>query len=324
MRRRTSCVRGLSWALALVVAGSMVAGLCLLAGCSSSNSNLVFQNVRERAAWSSLGEIAYAALGGNGLRYIYAINENGGGSRLITPSSDQVGAIYEGGYHPAYSPNGTYLYFAGRRNLAGGDTSVNLFRTDAATGANTVQLTQDPGSDDMPSISPDGLKIAFVSDRAGGNRDIYVVGIAGEPTEVPTRLTLAPEEDAWPTWSPDGNRIYFHRVKSATDSDILFYDFGDTAEHAAPSNSPVRDEAPAPYTMPGSPDTLFLMQSDRAGDFDIWSGGVGAGTSITSDSRSDGFPTWEPGFARFAFIRDNELWRADATGGNQTRLTRRF
>jgi Tol biopolymer transport system component len=312
-------MRGLSVALVVVA----LAGVLGLVGCNDSGGNYIYLNVSERAAWSVQDVLAFAAFGGNGLRYIYTINSNGGSLRLITPSSNSEDDAFEGGWHPWFSPDGAYIYFAGRRDL-GGDTSVNLLRMDAGSGLNVVQLTQDAATDEMPCVSPDGTQIAFVSDRANGNRDVYVMGIAGEPGEVPVRLTTAAEEDAWPTWDPSGDRIYFHRVLSETDSDIRYVDVNTLVESAAVGNTAVREEAPAPYALPGAPDTLFLMHSNRAGDFDIWSGGMAPQTQITGDPRSDGFPVWNPNDTEFAFTRDRELWKSSADGTAQERLTRRF
>ncbi|MFL5434279.1 MAG: TolB family protein, partial [Myxococcales bacterium] len=59
--------------------------------------------------------------------------------------------------------------------------------------------------DQFPSVSPDGRKIAFMSDR-DGDIEIYVMNLDGSN---PTRLTRSPGRDAHPEWSPDGRKIYF-------------------------------------------------------------------------------------------------------------------
>ena len=64
------------------------------------------------------------------------------------------------------------------------------------------------GDDGMPAFSPDGRRIAFVSNRDQDNQ-IYVMNADGSGQR---RLTRRPGNDFAPAWSPDGRRIAFHRV----------------------------------------------------------------------------------------------------------------
>jgi dipeptidyl aminopeptidase/acylaminoacyl peptidase len=76
----------------------------------------------------------------------------------------------------------------------------------------TVQLTQGDWDDAMPAWSPDGLWIAFVSNRhpdadyRAGESDVWVVAAGGgEPRKLPK-----PAGPAFcPRWSPDGKQIAF-------------------------------------------------------------------------------------------------------------------
>ncbi|MEV4758117.1 VWA domain-containing protein [Micromonospora sp. NPDC049559] len=83
------------------------------------------------------------------------------------------------------------------------------------TGA-PVRLTNDPGIERQPAVSPDGGRVAFVSDR-GGSDDIWLVNADGTGLR---RLTDHPGEDTWPTWSPDGTRIAFSSTRDDPDGDI--------------------------------------------------------------------------------------------------------
>jgi Tol biopolymer transport system component len=56
--------------------------------------------------------------------------------------------------------------------------------------------------------SPDGTKIAFVSQRAAGNFELYVTGVDGSNV---TRLTNNGNNDYQPDWSPDGSRLVVSR-----------------------------------------------------------------------------------------------------------------
>ena len=78
-------------------------------------------------------------------------------------------------------------------------------------GSNPVQITDDPNTDGNPSWSPDGQKIAFMSDRSG-NSEVYVMNADGSGV---TRITFDPATDAEPRWSPDGTRFIFGAPRGA-------------------------------------------------------------------------------------------------------------
>ena len=69
-----------------------------------------------------------------------------------------------------------------------------------------TRLTSDTGLTARPDLSPDGKLLAYTSDRAGENLDIWVQELAGGSA---IRLTHHPADDVEPTFSPDGSRIVF-------------------------------------------------------------------------------------------------------------------
>ena len=72
-----------------------------------------------------------------------------------------------------------------------------------------VPLTSYPGTEDSPTFSPDGGRVAFHWCR-DGDCDIYVKLVGSETRQ---QLTTHPGRDLYPAWSPDGSEIAFVRGK---------------------------------------------------------------------------------------------------------------
>ncbi len=86
-------------------------------------------------------------------------------------------------------------------------------------GSGRTPLTAGPGRNIEPAWSPDGTKIAFMSNRddpnpggcgSGCNYEIYVMDANGANQ---TRLTTDPAADGSPAWSPDGTKIVFDSAR---------------------------------------------------------------------------------------------------------------
>jgi dipeptidyl aminopeptidase/acylaminoacyl peptidase len=92
------------------------------------------------------------------------------------------------------------------------DRRTHLWIVDAASARATQLTSGDDWNDSDPQWSPDGRRIAFVSDRTGKafdeghNTDVWVMDAAGGPL---TKISDHGTADNSPRWSPDGTTIAF-------------------------------------------------------------------------------------------------------------------
>src|SRR5713101_3262388 len=114
-----------------------------------------------------------------------------------------------------YSPDGARIaYVLTRANFvrAAYDGEIHVLNSD---GSNELTLTHSTGSDYRPRWSPEGKRIAFISDR-GGRPAIYTINVdVGEAsllTEEPTAIRDF-------EWSPDGRTIVFTRTDEAKEKE---------------------------------------------------------------------------------------------------------
>lgn len=96
-------------------------------------------------------------------------------------------------------PNGEKLIF---------DYMGNLFEL-TMNGGQAKQLTKGMGFDSQPKYSPDGTKVAFISDRDGGE-NIWILDL--ETMEAEQRTSGKNYRMQGPTWTPDGKYIIAARA----------------------------------------------------------------------------------------------------------------
>lgn len=123
-------------------------------------------------------------------------------------------------------------------------------------GTGLTNLTPNsPADDSIPDWSPDGSTIAFVSDRDGGDPEIYVMNADGSSQ---TRLTSSPGNDTTPNWSPDGTRIAFASFRDGN-GEIYLMDADGTNLRRLTDN-PAFDINP--HFSPDGEEILFASRRD--------------------------------------------------------------
>lgn len=99
---------------------------------------------------------------------------------------------------PCFTPGGGLLA------AISGKYDTNIF---SFGGARPAAVTKHWGINISPTVSPDGGRMAFVSNRAGGPQ-IYISSTGGGAAG---RLTTSGKQNTDPNWSPRGDRIVFVR-----------------------------------------------------------------------------------------------------------------
>ena len=158
-------------------------------------------------------------------------------------------------------------------------------------------VTDQPGVESQPSLSPDGRNLAFVKDNKG-QQDIYLVRVGGR--NVVNLTPDSPLDDTCPAFSPDGESIAFRSERSGGG----IYIMGSTGES-------VRKVADFGYTSAWSPDGKKLVVSEvgfifpqdrqRLGFLSIVDIASGEKHAITSADGDAIQPSWSPNGKRIAY-----------------------
>ena len=250
---------------------------------------------RTVSASSLVGTIAYPVF--NGTTYdLYLGKADGSGTSFYLPSASQ----------PQFSSDG------GRIAYHSWLTEKRALITRAVPGGNehivAVHL-----EDQLPTWSPDGTTIIFLS-RRRGDRASELLGVSsngGDPQVI--------GHGEYPTWALDG-RLAFKGWGEPQDLGIRLSppDLSDPVELTE------HDTDTAPTVSPDGKQVVFMSRRD--GNWNIYimnSDGTGM-TQLTDDPSEDGLPTWSPDGKAIAFVSNRggpwAVWAVPPGGGGKRQL----
>ncbi len=201
---------------------------------------------------------------------IYVVQPDGAGLiRLISNLTEEC--------CPMWSPLGDVIAFMSNQGGWG------LYRM-GVDGLNEAKLAM--ASAIAPAWSPDGKRLAYVSDR-DGNSNIYTVPVDGVGE---SRQTDNPGQDTNPVWSPNGSQIAFFSNRDGN-SELYVMNADGSAQTRLTTN------AANECCLVWSPDgTQIAFVSDRDGNYEIYvlSITTGATVRITNNPAYDAPLAWRP------------------------------
>ena len=187
-----------------------------------------------------------------------------------------------------------------------GSTNINIWQLDLqGPRAQAHKLIVSSAAQESPSISPDGRRIAFESNR-NGNIEVWVCDVDGSNV---LQLTSFGVATGTPRWSPDGGRIAFD---SRFGGESNLYTVDPAGGIPAKLNIDVSDSS-----MPGwSPDGkwIYFMQGDDTDEPSVWRVPSRGGHAVQLASAPAATPLASPDGQYVYFFRKKKLWRMMADG----------
>jgi Tol biopolymer transport system component len=233
---------------------------------------------------------------------LWSVSAAGGTERALSVAGESA-------VKPAIARNGQRLAYV-RSIFDSNIWSLDLPREPNSQPGRLVKRIASTWRDNNPQFSPDGKKIAFISDRAG-SLEIWVSKADGSS---PSQLTSLGGQST-PRWSPDGRRLAFAAFAGAN-ADIFVIDSEGGAPRAI-TTGPANHNSPC-----WSPDGRWIyFTSNRTGKAEIWRAPAEGGPPNQITHQGGWVPQFSPDGKTLYYqrqIRNTEIWKTPPEGGAES------
>ncbi|HEX7361547.1 MAG TPA: protein kinase [Bryobacteraceae bacterium] len=258
--------------------------------------------------WTASGDSIIVSAMRTGPFQLWRYRLGGGTPTAVT--SGEEDAIF-----PTSPRQGNQLaYVLSRRNVNLWELKIDNPQAVTASDARPIASSTRTQAD--PAFSPDGRKIAFLSDRSG-TQEIWITDREAHTFAQLTHFGGPPTGS--PSWSPDGLEIAFDSQQGAR-TDI----YAISAEGGAPrriTTGPGENCVPS-WSADGK---SIYFASNRNGDFQIWMAPAATGETVAHPAvqvtRGGGFRAFESSDGKYLYYAKGRgkpgLWRRNLSDGKE-------
>lgn len=237
---------------------------------------------------------------------LYTINADGSSQTRLTSEADHS---FWGG---TWSPGGSQIVYT-KGVVAQNNTEGSLYIR-SVDGGQERELTTMPGSEYLPSWSPDESQLVFINNHEGSS-DIYAIDADGSNLR---QLTNTTSGEYMPVFSPDGSQILFQSNRDGGTEQLYIMDADGSNVRQLTAGEPnwggswSPDGSQIVYSgQRGSNLDLYMINADGSGE-----------TRLTFDPSSDYWPVFSPDGSQLAFVSwrsgTSNLWLLDAACSDST------